>query len=571
MTTLRYATVWGSAFGLLLLFLLTPGRAFAQNSPDIPDNVQPPEYESVLTQKATNGPRSSPFDPGEESDRRFVVDAATGLDTGCTFRSGGPLEFDVEITRYVGEVDGNNDLVDPAGLVGNGVLSGTATLTMPAFDVDFNANVSGIAPERDRVLVNGQFVGFLNGLNNTWIQNRFDVPISLIKFPDRASVGDTPDPVANTITIEIDVANAGGPEAWCTAIDWAAIEFKAISPVILVHGNGSNAGFWNRRGFIDELIDQQIPFDGCNNPFFGTGCENPIQLPTSTIRVNAGELERLVPPIVRTFGTDSYHLVVHSKGGLDSRQFLAQQGAAADPKALSYTSLSTPHNGSIGADLQLELEAAAQISDRQEYVGFPDNIEAAAGSLSPNAGTPNLTVSFLTGFNQNNLPQLPNDIVYNTIGADLDRNNSGTVDQAVEYDAIVDEEGLGVQNFFAAGRVQEVLTAIYRTLGTTAGVQVSTRQEPAFLGTRTIATLTQIPNPNNQFIPNDILVTVPSARGDGGFAQRVTNNFVFDAPDGRNHADVADQGVAQRVLPWIFSTEQNNGDLKRDVGPAQAF
>ena len=57
------------------------------------------------TTQAT-GPRTSPFDPPPESDIQFVVDSAPGdLDTGCTFRGGGPLEFDVEIARWVGPVD----------------------------------------------------------------------------------------------------------------------------------------------------------------------------------------------------------------------------------------------------------------------------------------------------------------------------------------------------------------------------------------------------------------------------------------------------------------------------------
>lgn len=57
----------------------------------------------TMTFAVANGPRSSPFEPPEENDHTFVVDAAAGLDTGCTFRGGGPLEFDVEITRHLGE------------------------------------------------------------------------------------------------------------------------------------------------------------------------------------------------------------------------------------------------------------------------------------------------------------------------------------------------------------------------------------------------------------------------------------------------------------------------------------
>ncbi len=79
---------------------------------------------------------TSPFTPPEETDTTFVVDAASGLDTDCIFRSGGPLVFDVAVTRVVGDVNADGTLQDAATLIANGVISSTATLTLPVFDVD---------------------------------------------------------------------------------------------------------------------------------------------------------------------------------------------------------------------------------------------------------------------------------------------------------------------------------------------------------------------------------------------------------------------------------------------------
>ena len=36
---------------------------------------------------------SSPFSPSDEEDTLFAVDSGSGLDTGCTFRGGGPLRI----------------------------------------------------------------------------------------------------------------------------------------------------------------------------------------------------------------------------------------------------------------------------------------------------------------------------------------------------------------------------------------------------------------------------------------------------------------------------------------------
>jgi hypothetical protein len=43
----------------------------------------------------------------------------------------------------------------------------------------------------------------------------------------------------------------------------------------------------------------------------------------------------------------------------------------------------------------------------------------------------------------------------------------------------------------------------------------------------------------------------------------VTNRQAFVGPNGRDHGDVADDGVARTVIPWILNVEENSGDLKR--------
>src|SRR6266852_1161602 len=70
----------------------------------------------------------SPYDPRKEDDTLFVVDTGSGLDTGCTFRSGGPLVIHLKVKRFVGD--------DPAAAASKGLLSKKAHIRLPAFDVD---------------------------------------------------------------------------------------------------------------------------------------------------------------------------------------------------------------------------------------------------------------------------------------------------------------------------------------------------------------------------------------------------------------------------------------------------
>src|SRR6266496_157453 len=117
-----------SQVAILLCSLLVPAFAAAQD----PKPGQP-GFKAPVAPLATAGHSgSSPFDPPDANDATFVVDQGAGLDTGCTFRSGGPLVFTIKVGRVVGNVQ---------TLKQNGLIADTAELDMPAFDVDFDAVV----------------------------------------------------------------------------------------------------------------------------------------------------------------------------------------------------------------------------------------------------------------------------------------------------------------------------------------------------------------------------------------------------------------------------------------------
>lgn len=494
---------------------------------------------------------TSPFTPPKADDINFVVDAAAGLDTACTFRGGGPLRFSIKTTRFIAPTNPDGTLIDAAALVAAGIVGATAKLTMPGFDVDSAATPPPpLQPERDRVLLNGQPIGFLAGVNNAWVMNSFEIPIERLRFPSRGANGTAPTPVDNPVEIQIDTANAD--EVWCTAVDWAALAIKALSPVILIHGNNSDGAFYERMGFTTTLRTRRVAFD------------NSISMPTDTVAAHATLLDTLIPDVTKSFGVDSVHLVAHSKGGLDSRDYLARHQAAHNAvfKVLSLTTLSTPHNGSVLADVKVEYEAAAARANLVNFNGFPGMVGALARLTGLDTGTPNLTTAFAAGFNAGNLGLLPADTTFNTVSADADTNGNAAMDSTPDEYAELRSESTALANIHSVSTATSrgIVNAMYQTLRTTRAVTVTftTRTifgRPVF----TTATITAVPQ---AAVGNDTLVTIPSGQGAGGLAGRVAKRHTFSGAAGRNHSNVANGGVASIVLPWIFDIERRNGDLK---------
>ena len=132
-----------------------PGAKPRQDKSSVTENIRDPQpgepgscrsgsapAAKSLSAQSAQGCPTSPFAPPEADDTTFVVDCGPGLDTFCTFRDEGPLVFNIPVTRHVGDVQ---------KLKANGLISETATLQMPAFDVDFFGGGGFFNPERDVV------------------------------------------------------------------------------------------------------------------------------------------------------------------------------------------------------------------------------------------------------------------------------------------------------------------------------------------------------------------------------------------------------------------------------------
>jgi pimeloyl-ACP methyl ester carboxylesterase len=286
-----------------------------------------------LGSSASSGCQTSPFTPPQTNDTTFVTDCDTGLDTGCTFRSEGPLVFTIKVNRFVGDVQ---------KLKANGLISQTATLQMPAFDVDFFGGGGFFNPERDRVSFNGHVVPteFLQGDNNVWQLNEFEVPIEWVNFPSDPGAGNSVTPADNVVQIDIDTANS--EEVWCTAIDWGALAIKVARPVVMVHGILSSGGAWDQADFswVKKLFDLGIPHNN-EDPGHRFNMGN-----LDSIQNNAGKIANEVANTKQRWGVDKVDIVAHSKGGIDSRHFVESNDSIE-----RLVQLGTPNAGSPLADV----------------------------------------------------------------------------------------------------------------------------------------------------------------------------------------------------------------------------
>jgi pimeloyl-ACP methyl ester carboxylesterase len=286
-----------------------------------------PAVRSLGTQSVQSCP-TSPFAPPKANDTTFVVDCGPGLDTFCTFRDEGPLVFNIPVTRHVGDVQ---------KLKANGLISETATLQMPAFDVDFFGGGGFFNPERDRVSFNGNVVPteFLQGDDGVWRLNEFSVPIEWVNFPADPGPGGSIVPADNIVQIDIDTANSDF--VWCTAIDWAALTFKVARPIVMAHGILSDGESWNKASFswVNKLNSLGIP----NSNRLNMGRLDSIQ--SNSIKI-AGE----VANATRRWGVDKVDLVCHSKGGLDSRHYVENHDTVE-----RVIQIGTPNGGTRLADV----------------------------------------------------------------------------------------------------------------------------------------------------------------------------------------------------------------------------
>ena len=524
---------------------------FDEAHPEIPIIIDTPYI--YFMSKIHSG--SGPIWQGQASDVKFIVDRGATLDTHCRFRNEGQIEIEIPITRVVGEVDNNGKLIHAQKLIKSGLLSSTASLEIPIYDVD-------LPKEIDEVWFNGVHLGDLMGGDGIWELNRFAIPIEQVKFPQRNDTG-APQPAINTITIQIDTIST--EPTWCTSVDWAALSFKTMSPIILIQDSDLDENFFNRYGFTKVLQQKHLLFD------------NSINMAVNTIKNNGMTLNSSLPQLIESFGVDSIHLIVHSQSGLDAREYLAnyQHQHHENFTVLSYTSLGTPHNGSVLADVVMHRAMAIE-NERAQFQDSPLFMETAVQVSGLDKQIPDLTTSATALFNLMNISRLPANSMVNTAAADVDSNDNGQIDrnQPDEYLELRKEnqplKNIDSQTVMSVNTGHQhsrfVVDVPYQLLRHTTQAKISYQYQQVVPSqhnqttTPWLATIADIPNP----VPlrNDVMVTVPSAQGEDSITHHTTNTTYFADGSSKNHASIADTEVAKTVLIWLINSEKTTGDLQ---------
>lgn len=481
----------------------------------------PPGVEGPLESPAQAAAHvgSSPFAPPEEGDTRFVVDSASGLDTGCTFRRGGPLVIDLPVKRFAGPVGPDGKLLAP----NSRLVSPKAKLRLPVYDIDVSGGSSGTPPEVDRIYFNGVDLGALTGDNNVWKLNSFDVPISLVNFPAAGSSGSPPTPAVNRIEIHIDTASPAGEDNWCMSVDWVELEFSAVAPVFLVHGTNAQSDTWDP-DFTAFFGATSVPWS------------NSINLEKNgAILANGQQLAERLLVLAREFGAKKCHLVAHSKGGLDCRAFLNNRYDPEVLEVLSLYTISTPHHGTIVSDIIVAARAAEDPTSSDPDLEYLIDNDYSFLDTPQEPAIGNQTTASMAAFNAQ-FPSIPAGIRFYNYGADADLNNNGSISEA---------EAMPLLPSLPFGMTARAGTAMYRAIGNAATISVTVNTE--YWGLNTYTSI-EIANANSPFAQNDLTVSTASAQAPGG-----TYLGTRDA----NHSSIKSVGLASEILNRILTDFPN--------------
>ncbi len=501
----------------------------------------------------------NPFPPRAPTDTRFIATSGRGLKTACLAKGEGPLEIDFDISRVVGRVDGAGKLQDWTDLYQKRMVSEYALLRIASF----GRRLRGGSARRDPLRLNGESFfamqpteDVIRGDHNTWVVTPVFVPIQFLLFPGRVT-GQPAVPRKNTLTIRID-DGGNDAEAWCTAVDWVELSFNAMAPVILIHGNGQGddgkgGEFWDGR-VLDTATQPRLQMSTSIAQAFRAEYvpyDNTISMFTDTIAEHGEQLKTLIPDRAAEFGSKHVHLVAHSKGGLDSRQFLAET-IPRNFGVLSLITLSTPHQGSVGPDYQMDAAVSLLTESDDAIRGFIGYMAA------PNKGTPNLRVAYAREFNQKNVPLLPREltvdgetapVAYRSFSADMNLDGSTnffTGNPTISYD---ETYGLPGQNSKPSALWAEVMQTAYRITGYVAETYTEVIEFPVDrLDPRVkVKVIREILN--SEFKKNDIAVTQEASK---------VGPFVEVEHLKANHSSIA-----------MYETGRKVADVLREVQPVR--
>lgn len=328
-----------------------PGKIQSSTDQSITEGEGLEQGRMIVSGQSGQTCKSSTIAAPTSGDTLFVADCPIDGDLDTTCQTG-QLRISLKVPRVM-----TRDQI--SRLRAYGLISDKARLTMPAFDVDSTKSgscgcQSSPEPEFDlvkfnnREVRNGNGTPYLEGDCGAWRLNSFDIPLDWINFADDPGFNQTAIPAENIITIDVDVKNQ--EKCWCTSIDWASLEiFTPVRPLVMVHGVNSSGETWNgfpdinspgAINFIDSFSQRGLPVDAI------TLDNSPIIRNLNSFEENAITIGNAVRANQNRWGVDKVNLLCHSKGGLDSREYVEFNDGVD-----KLIQLGTPNGGSPLADM----------------------------------------------------------------------------------------------------------------------------------------------------------------------------------------------------------------------------
>ena len=503
------------------------------------------------------------YEPPELSDTSIVLDAgaieatdaAQGFEGQCflpykidqcvPLAPGGTISFTILVERVVGEVQQNGTLVSPSELVANGVVSPLARLRLvTGYTIEGTSIAGGFYPPHFHLLFNDHSLG---PVRYTWCGecmnyefNEYQIPIGWVHFGKKNKWEESPTPGENKLTIQMDPYYGDIRDSWGIIVDWGSITFGAMSPLVLVHGVAANHTSWEKGGFIDRIKEKKIPFEYENidlaKSLRGNGAS----------KMNAVELSPMLNVTAAMFGAKKLHLVGHSKGGLDIRYYLGSDlyrpaPLGTSPRMLSEFTISTPHHGSVLADIGEDYESsitqhiAIGLGSNSNDVLLRRAFEEASllftipGALPKRPGRTDLTIQSMSKFNSKN--GMPGGISYYSVGADADLDSDRTIEH---------NESAVMFPFFS--NFSPFPTIFYNVLGNISRIEMRRVNAADPLGRIAVYNFV-IPTATTTFQLNDIAVTVESSKYQPPYNPLRSYR--------RNHATVKSPETADLILQTI--------------------
>ena len=415
----------------------------------------------------------------------------------------------------------------------------------------------------------GHVTTTLNGVLATLEMNIWE-----INFPtDPGENGNPPSPGVNTLVWQFEEGYIGDTEPPCLnyswymggAVSWAGIEIEALAPVVLVHGIGGEAEDWTKGTDADGHLTEAESVTTYLTKEHVT-YSNKINLTEHGKRdKNGTDLSAFFREAATEFGAKAIHVVAHSKGGLDARSFLQHHAADLDDAKgihlLSLSTLSTPHHGSILADLSILERSKGRVVSDVENIQLYLNTDRKLNLLNrlpfinfgpQEPGLLDLQVKSAADFNQ--IAPWPESVQLFTYGASADLNAPSLPDPNYEAEITAGQPNTPNETSPMIPRIPLLLdrqkisliaTAIFRISRDYSAVRISGAREYTSLFRRRWALVYEgVPGPLNG--EGDLAVTIPSSHLDGESVHRD-----FTGQFGVNHTSMRTARIAEAVLERV--------------------